>query len=222
MSTLLYLVVIVAVLFAVSRIVRKPVDARRAQIAGIAAQLGLGGHTTDALGRSTPGPGAHESTRSGDSVAADALTAAWGARTSFHGQWNGRAVSLGALPTSRYRVSIGAQCRLPVDVHLFARSPKASVGGPPTPLPAVTSGDEAFDRAVEVSAKDGARARDLVARAAVRDALRAITTGAHDPRVLDDWVYVVPYDTEVPDADTARRMLDEVVTMADRLDAALG
>jgi hypothetical protein len=223
MDTFVRIVIIVAVLVAVSRLVRRPAAARRATLARVATELGFGGQRFDALGRPVGAPGAGAPRQPGEAVVAGALTAAWGEQTCYHGQWNGRRVSLDALPRPRYRIAIGAQCRqLPVSLHLFARSPMAGAGGPPKPLPDVPSGDAAFDRVVVVSAMDVEAARSLLASPAVRDTLREIVTGPHDPRVLDDWVYVVPFDDDVREAGTARRLFDEVVRLADRLDDSLG
>jgi hypothetical protein len=219
MTTFLHVVLIAAVVFGLRWLFQGRASARRARMNSLAAQLGLRKHAFDALGSPLTGDAASVGSPTGP--LAPVLTAAWGERAEFHGTWQGRAVSLNALPCPRYRIAVAARCSLPVDAHLFATSPSGVPGGPPKPLPVAASGDADFDRAVRVYARDVPAARALLARDAVRGALREITTGPHSPRVYDNWVYAVPYDHELFEADAARRLLDEVVRLAGILDRAL-
>jgi hypothetical protein len=208
-----------AVVLLLRRAHRGRADARRATLDTIAAELGLRVTRFDGLGGTVPsGPPSPDDP---DRPLADAATAVWGEGRALHGQRNGRAVSIGALPARRYRIAIAAQCRLPREVGLWAQPRGSVLATAPPKTTTITTGDADFDTAADVAARDEAAAASLLARPAVRRALREVLAGDETVRVQDDWVYVTPYTSTVTGASDARRLLDTVTRMADTLDRGL-
>lgn len=215
MPTLYTLLLMVVVVVGLRVLARRRVRAREAALANVAAMLGFGVSQFDGLG--APMPAAGTGTRRG---LARAATLAWGVGRALHGQWNGRAVSIGAPPTRRYRIAVAAAHQWPPALGLWAQPVSSNLGAPPEALDRVRSGDEAFDREVHVCAADRAGVEALLRREAVRAALRDLV-GA-DPTALVEagWVQVRPYDSALADPDAVRHMLDIVTRAAEALDRA--
>lgn len=223
MSTLLSLLLMVGVVVGLRWLTRRRSTARRSSLLDIASQLGLHRVELDALGTPVQDGTAATSSRPSSATPrplADGLTAAWGTGVQLHGAWNGRDVSIGALPARRYRIAVAARCHLPreLGLHVSGRNGPAIL---PSDARGTVTIDDALDRQAHLHAKDPAGATSLLERTAVRQALSALLADDATVVVSDDWVYVTPYHDRLGDAAAARAALDAVTRMADALDRAL-
>lgn len=221
MSTLPTLLLMIVVVVGLRLLVRRRAAAREAALGTVAAMLGLDTSMRDGLGRPVPRDGgrADGASRRGGGLAT-AATVAWGQRRELHGLWNGRSVSIGAVPTRRYRVAVAAAHQWPPAMGFWAQAGSSNLGAPPPRHQRVRSGDDAFDDSVAVFAADRQDAEALVRGQAVRTALLDLVRADASALVADGWVQVRPYDDALSDVDVVRQMLDTVTRVAAALDRA--
>jgi hypothetical protein len=223
MGTLLSVILMVVVVVGLRWLTRRRTAARRASLVDIASQLGLRVDKRDALGTAVPNVstiGATPARPAPSRPLADGLTAAWGARVELHGEWNGREVSIGALPARRYRLAVAVRSTLPRELGLHVSGKNGPVVAPSDTRRRMTD-DKELDRVAFIYAKDVAGATALLERPAVRGALMEVLASDKTVVVSDDWVYVTPYRDDLSDASAARAALDTVARLADALDGAL-
>jgi hypothetical protein len=221
MLILLTLLLMVAVVVGLRVMSRRRAMASDAALTNVAAALGFEESRSDGLGGPLPRGGRHaKAPPRRRRWLAEAATMAWGVRRALHGQWNGRAVSVGALPARRYRVAVAAAHQWPSTLGLWAQPASSILDTPPTRLERVHSGDDVFDHTVHVCGLDRPGVEALLRRAAVRRALSDLMHADATALVADGWVQARPYHDALGDVAVVRQMLDTVTQTADALDRA--
>ncbi len=222
MTVLRTILLQVVVILVVAYLVRRGPRKERERVRGIARDLGMETQTFDGLGRRLEAGASGRAAEPGMPPLIAKAAAAWGSSEEYDGTHQGRAVRMHRR--LRFRVVFGAVCAGTEGLFVTPQataSPHARVMTPERPMPAVASGDAAFDEAMRLGARNAETARALLARADVRAALDAAVGGEPAASVVDGWLYLAPRDTDVKDTAAASALRDEVVRRAAALESVL-